>query len=118
VLHLWTHAEESYLLHHYLRIYFPWAHGKPSSQRLSHSSLVPQEQARLVDTGLLCFRFMHDAKLWEEQRLRELNVSMYVFMAWWVLVTLATEAQYFQSPRFLIRQRPKFSSFEVQFHRG
>jgi hypothetical protein len=79
VLYLWTHAKESYLLHHHLRIYFPWAHGKPSSQRLYHASLVPEEQARLAETGLLCFRFMHDAKLWEEQRLRELNVSMYVY---------------------------------------
>ena len=31
---------------------------------------------------------------------------------------LATEALYVQSPRFLLRQRPKFSSFEVQAHRG
>ena len=41
-------------------------------------SLVPEEQVRLAEIGLSCFRFMRDAKLWEEQRLRELNVSMYV----------------------------------------
>jgi hypothetical protein len=40
---------------------------------------MPEEQARIAETGLSCFRFMHDAKLWEEQRLRELNVSMYVY---------------------------------------
>ena len=34
------------------------------------------------------------------------------------LLTVATEAPYFQSPRFLLRQRPKFSSFEVQVRRG
>lgn len=78
ILYLWTHAEESYLLHHYLRIYFPWAHGKPNSQRLYHASLISEEKARLAETGLSCFRFMHDAKLWEEQRLRELDVSMCV----------------------------------------
>ncbi|KAF8476404.1 hypothetical protein DFH94DRAFT_110623 [Russula ochroleuca] len=76
ILYLWTHAEESYLLHHYLRIYFPWAHGKPSSQRLYHASLIPEERARLAETGLSCFGFMHDAKLWEEERLRELDVSI------------------------------------------
>ncbi len=64
-------AEESYLLHHYLRIYFPWAHGKPSSQTLYHTSLIPEGHARLAETGLSRFRFMHDVKVWEEQRLRE-----------------------------------------------
>jgi hypothetical protein len=39
---------------------------------------MPEEQARLAETGMSCFRFMKDAKLWEEQRLRELDVSMYV----------------------------------------
>ena len=75
VLYLWTHAEESYRLHHYLRIYFPWAHGRDDSQRLYHASLTPDEQARLAEAGMSCFRFMRDAKLWEEQRLRELSVS-------------------------------------------
>ncbi|KAN0133436.1 hypothetical protein V8E53_008604, partial [Lactarius tabidus] len=73
VLYLWTHAEESYRLHHYLRIYFPWAHGRDDSQRLYHASLTPDEQARLAEAGMSCFRFMRDAKLWEEQRLRELK---------------------------------------------
>jgi hypothetical protein len=75
VLYLWTHAEESYRLHHYLRIYFPWAHGRDDSQRLYHASLTPDEQGRLAEAGLKCFRFMRDAKFWEEQRLRELSVS-------------------------------------------
>jgi hypothetical protein len=39
---------------------------------------MPEEQARLAETGMSCFRFMKDAKLWEERRLRELDVSMYV----------------------------------------
>ncbi|KAH9987980.1 hypothetical protein BJV77DRAFT_1023811 [Russula vinacea] len=56
ILYLWTHAEES--------------------QRLFHASLIPEEKARLAETGMSCFRFMHDAKLWEEQRIRELDVSM------------------------------------------
>lgn len=76
---MWTHAEESYRLHHYLRIYFPWAHGKPNSQSPYQASLVPEEEARLAETGLSCFRFMRDAKQWEEQRIRELDVSMYVY---------------------------------------
>lgn len=75
VLYLWTHPEESYRLHHYLRIYFPWAHGGDDSQRLHHASLTPDEQARLAEAGMSCFRFMRDAKLWEEQRLRELSLS-------------------------------------------
>jgi hypothetical protein len=40
--------------------------------------LMPEEQARLAETGMSCFCFMKDAKLWEERRLRELDVSMYV----------------------------------------
>jgi len=75
VLYLWTHVEESYRLHHYLRIYFPWAHGRHDSQRLYHASLTPDEQARLAEAGVSCFRFMRDAKSWEELRLGELNVS-------------------------------------------
>ncbi len=75
VLYLWTHAEESYRLHHYLRIYFPWAHGIHDNQRLYHASLTPDEQARLAEAGMSCFRFMRDAKFWEEQRLHELSVS-------------------------------------------
>ncbi|KAI9439265.1 hypothetical protein H4582DRAFT_127833 [Lactarius indigo] len=75
VLYLWTHAGESYRLHHYLQIYFPWAHGGHDSQRLYHASLTPDEQARLADVGMSCFLFMRHAKFWEEQRLRELNVS-------------------------------------------
>ena len=39
---------------------------------------MTEEQARLADTAMSCFRFMNDAKLWEERRLRELNVAMYV----------------------------------------
>ena len=79
VLYLWTHAEDAYLLHHYLRIYFPWAHGKLDNQRLYHASLMTEDQARLADTAMSCFRFMNDAKQWEERRLRELNISMYVY---------------------------------------
>ncbi|KAH9961966.1 hypothetical protein BC827DRAFT_1200810 [Russula dissimulans] len=75
VLYLWTHSEDSYLLHHYLRIYFPWAHGKLGSQRLYHALLMPEEQVRLAETGMSCFRFMRNAKLWEEQRLGELGIS-------------------------------------------
>jgi len=75
VLYLWTHAKESYRLPHYLGIYFPWAHGRHDSRRLYHASLTPHEQARLAEAGMSCFRFMRDAKLWEEQRLRELSVS-------------------------------------------
>ena len=78
MLYLWTHAEDAYLLHHYLRIYFPWALGKPDEQKLYHALLMAEEQARLADTAMSCFRFMNDAKLWEERRLRELNVAMYV----------------------------------------
>ncbi|KAH8982569.1 hypothetical protein EDB86DRAFT_3086081 [Lactarius hatsudake] len=33
------------------------------------------EQARLAEVGMSCFRFMRDAKFWEEQRLRKLDVS-------------------------------------------
>ncbi|KAI0289006.1 hypothetical protein BC826DRAFT_643617 [Russula brevipes] len=33
-------------------------------------------EPRLAETGLSCFRFMSDAKRWEEQRLRELDVSI------------------------------------------
>ena len=40
---------------------------------------MTEEQARLADTAMSCFRFMNDAKLWEERRLRELDVSMYVY---------------------------------------
>jgi len=40
---------------------------------------MTEEQARLADTAMSCFRFMNDAKLWEERRLRELNVSTYVY---------------------------------------
>ena len=40
---------------------------------------MTEEQARLADTAMSCFRFMNDVKLWEERRLRELNVSMYVY---------------------------------------
>jgi hypothetical protein len=40
---------------------------------------VPEEEARLAETGLSCFRFMRDAKQWEEQRIRELDLSMYVY---------------------------------------
>ncbi|KAH8984138.1 hypothetical protein EDB92DRAFT_1951045 [Lactarius akahatsu] len=75
VLYLWTHAEESYRLHHYLQIYFPWAHSRHDSQRLYHALLAPDEQVRLAEVGMSCFRFMRDAKFWEEQRLRELDVS-------------------------------------------
>ncbi|KAI0300632.1 hypothetical protein B0F90DRAFT_1817399 [Multifurca ochricompacta] len=76
VLYLWTHPKDSYLLHHYLRIYFPWALGRHESQRLYHVLLTPEETARLAENGMSCFRFMRDAKLWEEQRLRELDVSV------------------------------------------
>lgn len=68
-------------------MYFPWAHGRLSSQRPYHSSLIPEEKARLAETGLSCFRFMHDAKLWEAQRLRELDVSMYVYASFPALAT-------------------------------
>ena len=78
MLYLWTHAEDPYLLHHYLRIYFPWALGKPDEQKLYHALLMAEEQARLADTAMSCFRFMNDTKLWEERRLRKLNVAMYV----------------------------------------
>jgi hypothetical protein len=83
VLYLWTHVEESYRLHHYLRIYFPWAHGRDDNQRLYHASLTPDEHARLAEAGVSCFRFMRDAKSWEEQRLRELRVSSYVYSSYW-----------------------------------
>ncbi|KAH9975031.1 hypothetical protein BGW80DRAFT_1444614 [Lactifluus volemus] len=76
VLYLWTHAEDSYQIHHYLRIYFPWAHGKHGSQRLCNTSLTLEEQARLAEAGMSCFRFMRDAKLWEERRLRDLGVPI------------------------------------------
>jgi hypothetical protein len=76
VLYLWTHAEDSYQLHHYLRIYFPWAHGKHDSQRLYHAFLTPQEHAHLAEVGMSCFRFMRDAKLWEETRLSDLGVPL------------------------------------------
>ncbi|KAI0262115.1 hypothetical protein BC834DRAFT_845277 [Gloeopeniophorella convolvens] len=79
VLHLWTHAEHSYRLHHYLRIYFPWAHGRNDSQRLYHTFLSPEEEGRLADVAVSCFQFLRDAKLWEERRLRELDVPVYVF---------------------------------------
>ena len=43
--------------------------------------------------------------------------SMFQCMFMSCLLRPTTEALYFQSPRFLLRQRPKFSSFEVQAHR-
>ena len=43
--------------------------------------------------------------------------SMFQCMFMSCLLRPTTEALYFQSPRFLLRQRPKFSSFEVQVRR-
>ena len=40
---------------------------------------MTEDQARLADTAMSCFRFMNDARQWEERRLRELNISMYVY---------------------------------------
>lgn len=104
-------------MHHYLRIYFPWAHGRDDSQRLYHASLTPDEQALLAEAGMSCFRFMRDAKLWEEQRLRELSVSSYVHV-WLLQVAFASDQcslpeSYYDDDRFQVLKFRFIGNLEI-----